>query len=93
LKNAMKTSEVVRLSEKRFSLLEVVLELGQEVLDEVAESGELSVVDYKNRLGIGRNYAIEILEYFDKAGFTQRRGNARVVLNANALTARFGKTP
>lgn len=91
-KKALKAGEVVRLSEKRFSLVEVVLTLSQEVLDAVAENGELSVVEYKTRLGIGRNYAIEILEYLDTAGFTQRRGNARIVLNADALTKRFGKT-
>ena len=31
----------------------------------------------------GRKLAIEVLEYFDSIRFTQRRGDVRVVLNAD----------
>ena len=39
---------------------------------------ELSVGDFKNLFGVTRKHAIPLLEYFDQARLTVRRGNARV---------------
>ena len=36
-----------------------------------------SVIQFRDASGIGRNLCIEILEYFDKVGFTRRDGNSR----------------
>ncbi len=37
--------------------------------------GAASAADFRDRLGIGRKLAVQILEYFDRTGFTRRRGN------------------
>lgn len=37
--------------------------------------GATSAADFRDRLGIGRKLAVQILEYFDRIGFTRRRGN------------------
>ncbi len=37
--------------------------------------GATSAADFRDRLGIGRKLAVQILEYFDRTGFTRRRGN------------------
>lgn len=37
--------------------------------------GATNAADFRDRLGVGRKLAIQILEYFDKIGFTRRRGN------------------
>lgn len=37
--------------------------------------GETSAADFRDRLGVGRKLAIQILEYFDREGFTRRLGN------------------
>ncbi|RJT27792.1 selenocysteine-specific translation elongation factor [Buttiauxella izardii] len=34
-----------------------------------------SAADFRDRLGVGRKLAVQILEYFDRIGFTRRRGN------------------
>jgi len=39
---------------------------------------ELSVGDVKEAFGITRKHAIPLLEYFDRSGYTVRRGNARL---------------
>lgn len=39
---------------------------------------ELSVGDFKNLFGVTRKHAIPLLEYFDQARLTVRKGNARV---------------
>jgi selenocysteine-specific elongation factor len=39
----------------------------------------LETAAFRDRIGAGRKVAIEILEFFDKAGITARRGDVRVV--------------
>lgn len=37
--------------------------------------GATSAADFRDQLGVGRKLAVQILEYFDRIGFTRRRGN------------------
>lgn len=37
--------------------------------------GATSAADFRDCLGVGRKLAVQILEYFDRIGFTRRRGN------------------
>ncbi|NIY48872.1 selenocysteine-specific translation elongation factor [Cedecea colo] len=41
--------------------------------------GAASAADFRDRLGIGRKLAVQILEYFDRTGFTRRRGNEHLL--------------
>lgn len=41
--------------------------------------GSTSAADFRDRLGVGRKLAVQILEYFDRTGFTRRRGNDRLL--------------
>ncbi|MCY4222569.1 MAG: SelB C-terminal domain-containing protein [Thiotrichales bacterium] len=41
--------------------------------------GRFTAAEYKNHAGIGRNFAIELLEFFDRSGFTERLGDRRRV--------------
>lgn len=43
------------------------------------ERGSTCAADFRDRLGTGRKLAIQILEYFDRIGFTRRRGNDHVL--------------
>lgn len=38
------------------------------------ERGSTCAADFRDRLNVGRKLAIQILEYFDRIGFTRRRG-------------------
>ncbi|KGQ12977.1 Selenocysteine-specific elongation factor [Beauveria bassiana D1-5] len=49
--------------------------------------GAANAADFRDRLGVGRKLAIQILEYFDKIGFTRRRGNDHL-LRDKALFAK-----
>jgi len=42
--------------------------------------GRFGAAAYRDWSGLGRNLAIELLEFFDKAGFTRRLGNEREIL-------------
>ncbi|WP_370554761.1 selenocysteine-specific translation elongation factor [Edwardsiella tarda] len=37
--------------------------------------GSTSAADFRDQLGIGRKLAVQILEFFDRSGFTRRRAN------------------
>ena len=60
--------------------------MAQDVTQLIEEHGALSVRAFRDATGIGRNIAIEVLEYFDSRGFTQRRGNERVILRPYEAT-------
>lgn len=44
-----------------------------------AQGGSTSAADFRNQLGIGRKIAVQILEFFDRSGFTRRRGNEHLL--------------
>ncbi|MEB0920746.1 selenocysteine-specific translation elongation factor [Citrobacter freundii] len=46
------------------------------------EKGSTCAADFRDRLNIGRKLAIQILEYFDRIGFTRRRGNDHLLRDA-----------
>lgn len=71
---------VCQVAKNRFLLPEAVLELGDIVEALGAKEREFGVKEFRDRSGIGRNLAIEILEFFDKSGFTWRSGDVRKVL-------------
>ena len=70
-----------RITEKRYILKPSVYELTS-ILEDIARvegNGEVSVKQFCARVGIGRNLGIEILEFFDRKGITQRFNTGRIV--------------
>ena len=49
------------------------------------DHGMISAAAFRNALGIGRKRSIQILEYFDRLGFTRRFGNERKIRLDSAL--------
>ena len=79
LAHAAREGQVVRVSDRRYFLPSALRKLVQIVADlvDASPSHEFSVRDYRDRAGIGRNSVIEILEYFDRVGYTRRFDQAR----------------
>ncbi|MDX1491901.1 MAG: selenocysteine-specific translation elongation factor [Pseudohongiellaceae bacterium] len=71
--------KLVQVSRNRFYLPETVRALEAFIEGLIHESGYtgLSVIEFRDKSGIGRNLCIEILEFFDRHGLTRRRGNVR----------------
>ncbi|KNC11204.1 selenocysteinyl-tRNA-specific translation factor [Klebsiella sp. RIT-PI-d] len=44
--------------------------------------GSTCAADFRDQLGVGRKLAIQILEHFDRIGFTRRRGNDHLLRDA-----------
>ncbi|MEE8516842.1 MAG: selenocysteine-specific translation elongation factor [Alphaproteobacteria bacterium] len=96
LRHGAELGLVVRIAENRYLLPGAVVELARiaEAMAGDADDGMITVAGYRDRTGIGRNLVIELLEFFDKAGFTRRDGNTRRVLKpAEDAFARYQAGP
>ena len=78
----VKQGKLCRVAPHRYATPEVLGPLAKELRQLVTQKKEVSVREFCDGVGIGRNLAIELLEYFDQVRFTARRGNNRIVLNA-----------
>ncbi|MDO6408302.1 selenocysteine-specific translation elongation factor [Pantoea phytobeneficialis] len=52
-----------------------------------ALGGSTTAADFRNQLGTGRKVAVQILEFFDRSGFTRRRGNEHLLRDARLFNA------
>ncbi|MGI9205211.1 MAG: selenocysteine-specific translation elongation factor [Woeseiaceae bacterium] len=85
---AQREDKLVKINAKRYALTSILRECAQAALDLTTERAELTVVNYRDHLGCGRNIAVDILEYFDGIRFTRRVGEARIILK-RAIPAKF----
>ncbi len=74
-----KAGDPLKVTDDRFFLLATVLRLAKLVEDTAAdaEAGKFTAAEFRNLSGAGRNHSIEVLEYFDRIGYTQRLGDVR----------------
>ena len=81
LKRATNAGLAAPVTRTRFVPLAAVKALAAhaESLARVAPDGRFTAAEYKNHARIGRNFAIELLEFFDRSGFTERLGDRRRV--------------
>ena len=79
LKNAVRAGEMVLVARNRYVPTSYVAGLGAvaEALAGDSGDGVFSVAEFRNRTRMGRNFTIDLLEYFDRIGFTVRAGNHR----------------
>ena len=70
---------LVRISDTRYYVprrLDVLAALAKSLSD----NGPFTVRDYRDAAKMGRNVVIEVLEYFDRCGYTRRSGDVRSVV-------------
>src|SRR5579871_601173 len=79
---------VHRVAENRYFLPATLHELERiaEHLAEECPDGGFAAADFNRASGIGRNLTIQVLEYFDRIGITQRHGDRRTPPRALART-------
>jgi selenocysteine-specific elongation factor len=78
LRHLERQKRVVQVEEGRYYAPEAVRELLGRLEAGMSGKGEVAPTDLKEVLGFSRKYLIPFLEYCDKRGYTQRRGNGRV---------------
>ena len=82
LKNLCSKKYLVQVADNRYYLPETVTELAK-MVEQTAKQNEIAAVtvnDFRNHTGIGRNLSIQVLEYFDQLNYTRRDGNQRYLL-------------
>ena len=76
---AARRGEVDEIALDHFFLADTVAEMAEIAMEigRSAEAGRFNAAEFRDRLDNGRKVAIQILEYFDRQGFTMRRGDWR----------------
>ncbi|MCC7082567.1 MAG: selenocysteine-specific translation elongation factor [Burkholderiales bacterium] len=89
-----RAGEPIKTMPDRFLLRSTVERLAQtaEATAGAKPNGQFTAADYRDHCGASRKLAIEVLEYFDRIGFTQRIGDVRRIRRplAQALAASPG---
>jgi selenocysteine-specific elongation factor len=78
-KRLMRMGQLVEIAPDHFFLRQTVAEMAAIAAAVEAETGLLTAASFRDRLNNGRKVAILILEFFDKAELTIRRGDVRRV--------------
>ena len=80
-KRAQAAGLVTQVSKSRFLTPDALESLAMAAEAGLAASGgdRFTVADFRDWSGLGRNLSVEMLEFFDRTGFTRRAGNERVI--------------
>ena len=81
---ASKLKLVIRISPKRYFIPVAIRNLAKiaEELGNKERNGKLNIKTFQTTICIGRNLTIDILEFFDKIGFTKRFKDERLILKS-----------
>lgn len=79
LRQSVRSGGLVQVADNRHYLPETLLDLAAFTAELAAQAadGGFSVIAFRDASGLGRNLCIDILEYFDRIGYTRRAGNSR----------------
>jgi selenocysteine-specific elongation factor len=92
-----RAGEPIKVMDDRFFLLDTVTRLAGTAAT-VAKSkpnGQFTAAEFRDHCGANRKLSIQVLEYFDRIGYTQRIGDARKIRRPleQALAATSGVRP
>lgn len=81
LKTASRLGKMVLIGKNRYAPTHFVAKLGVVAEQLAANSADrcFTTAEYRKQTTLGRNFVIDVLEYFDQIGFTERNGNTRYI--------------
>jgi selenocysteine-specific elongation factor len=83
LRTVARVGEVTLVALDHFFLTTAVAQLADTAAELSRSNGAARAADFRNRIGTGRKLAIQILEFFDRAGYTHRVNDDHIVRRAN----------
>ena len=89
---ALNSGELFAIGSKRLSLPEPIILLAERLKTAFDGEAGLTVIEVKQLFQLGRNLTIEVLEFFDQIGLTQRKGDIRILRNPDAMAFLAGKS-
>ena len=84
MKRAARVGEVYPVAHDHYFHARAVADLARRVADLCAEDGAVRAARLRDGIGGGRKVAIQILEFFDRIGYTRRVRDAHVLRHASA---------
>lgn len=88
LRFAAQQGLITAIVKDRYYRHDRLLQFADLVRDLDQEKGATVAADFRDRLNVGRKLAIQILEYFDRSGFTRRKGNTHLLRDARLFNPR-----
>ena len=80
LNSIVKKGELAKISSTRYYLKPKLEEL-IDIARNLGRTGPFDVRSFRDQASIGRNAAVDVLEYLDSLGYTKRMGTNRVMTN------------
>ena len=86
LKRGARAGLVVQIARNRYVPVRSAQTLARmaETLGASIEDGRFTAAEFRDCSGLGRNFAIDLLEFFDRIGFTERAGDVRRIKQSAA---------
>ncbi|MFZ3621525.1 selenocysteine-specific translation elongation factor [Leclercia barmai] len=82
LKHAAQQGLITAIVKDRYYRHDRIVTFANLIRELDSERGSTCAADFRDRLNVGRKLAIQILEYFNRIGFTRRRGNDHLLRDA-----------
>ncbi|PHM39631.1 elongation factor Tu [Xenorhabdus mauleonii] len=79
LRKAAQLGLIIAIVPDRYYHRQRILQFADCIRQYSKNKGGITAVDFRNELGIGRKLAIQILEFFDRTGFTRRKADLHVL--------------
>lgn len=83
LRHAAQQGLIVAIVKDRYYRNDRIVAFANMIRELDQARGSTCAADFRDRLNVGRKLAIQILEYFNRIGFTRRRGNDHVLRDAH----------
>ena len=79
LRQAAQQGMITAIVKDRYYRNDRIVAFARMIRDLDQRRGSTCAADFRDTLNVGRKLAIQILEYFDRIGFTRRRGNDHIL--------------
>ncbi len=83
LRKVSRVGEVTLVAQDHYFLTDAVAELADIAVDVAGDAGIARAAAFRDRIGSGRKLAIQILEFFDRVGFTRRINDDHLLRGGN----------
>jgi selenocysteine-specific elongation factor len=90
LKRVARVGEVTLVAPDHFFLTDAVAQMADYAAELIAQHGAARAAEFRDRIGTGRKVAIQILEFFDRVGFTRRVRDDHLLRRDNPWRATGG---
>lgn len=79
LKKSAQLGHIIAIVPDRYYCSQRIQQFAELIRQFNQDYGAITAADFRDQLGIGRKLAIQILEFFDRSGFTRRQAESHIL--------------